>query len=384
MTVEEGGPGIRSIDVMRREIATIPQVIVEQERLLRPALRALAEDVGPDLEEIVLTGCGDSHFAGLATRLAFERVAGIRCRATEALELTRYESRYVRRTPPPLLVAVSYSGEVGRTIEAAATGAGFGWRTVALTGRPDGRLARAVAQPVLMQVPTLGFSPGTSTYVAMITALLVLAAELGRARGRHDAADQLDDGIARVPTQASGTLEAAEDPARAAAELIAASPVTTFIGAGPSRATAAFGAAKLFEGPQRYGVDQDLEEWAHEQYFVSGPSTPVVVVAPSGAAHDRATELLAEMAYLGVPTVVVSDDATIDHPTAVASAASIRLPVAAGADEAVSPLLTCLPLAQVGFFVSDILGTRAYGFPSAEHEREHYETIHRDTRGEPA
>ena len=160
--------------------------------------------------------------------------------------------------------------------------------------------------------------------------------------------------------------------------------MTTFIGAGPSRATAAFGAAKLFEGPQRYGVDQDLEEWAHEQYFVSGASTPVVVVAPSGAAHDRAMELLAEMAYLGVPSVVVSDDPTIDPSTAVASAASIRLPVAAGADEAVSPLLTCLPLAQVGFFVSDILGTRAYGFPSAEHEREHYETIHRDTRGEPA
>jgi len=389
MTVEEEGAAIRSIDVMRAEIATIPEVIGEQVALLRPVLRALAEEVGPDLEEIVLTGCGDSYFAGLATRLAFERVAGIRCRATEALELTRYESRYVRRTPPPLLVAVSYSGEVGRTIEAAATGAGFGWRTVALTGQPHGRLARTVSQPVLMRVPTLGFSPGTSTYVAMITALLVLAAELARARGRRDGADALDDGIATVPAQARATLEAAEEPARAAAELIAASPVTTFIGAGPSRATAAFGAAKLFEGPQRYGVAQDLEEWAHEQYFVSGPSTPVVVIAPSGASHDRAVELLAEMAYVGAPSVLVSDEATSDPPAAVASAAaapapSIHLPVARGADEAISPLLTCLPLAQVGFFVSDILGTRAYGFPSAEHEREHYETIHRDTRGEPA
>jgi len=231
---------------------------------------------------------------------------------------------------------------------------------------------------VLMQVPTLGFSPGTSTYVATITALLVLAAELARARGRHGDADQLDDGLARVPALATATLAAAEDPARAAAELIAGSPVTTFIGAGPSRASAAFGAAKLFEGPQRYGVDQDLEEWAHEQYFVSGPSTPVVVVTPSGAAHDRALELLTEMAFIGVPTVVVSDDATIDP------AGIIRLSVASGADEAISPLLTCLPLAQVGFFVSNLLGTTAYGFPSAEHEREHYDTIHRDTRGEPA
>jgi glucosamine 6-phosphate synthetase-like amidotransferase/phosphosugar isomerase protein len=384
MTAPIEDPDVRSIDVMRHEIATIPRVIADQDAILRPALRALADEVGPDLDEIVLTGCGDSYFAGLATRLAFERVAGIRCRATEALELTRYESRFVRRTPPPLLVAVSYSGEVGRTIEAAATGAGFGWRTIALTGRADGRLARAVAEPVLMNVPTLGFSPGTSTYVAMITALLVLAAELARARGRSDAAAELDDGLSRAPALATATLAASEDTARAAAELIAASPVTTFIGAGPSRATAAFGAAKLFEGPQRYGVVQDLEEWAHEQYFVSGPSTPIVVIAPSGAARDRALELLAEMAFISAPTVVVTDEASTDPPAGIASPAPIRLSVAAGADEAISPLLTCLPIAKVGFFVSEILGTSSYGFPSAEREREHYETIHRDTRGEPA
>jgi hypothetical protein len=60
------------------------------------------------------------------------------------------------------------------------------------------------------------------------------------------------------------------------------------------------------------------------------------------------------------------------------------VPVEGGLDEAVSGLLTPLPLALIGFFVSQALGTRAYGFPTAEHEREHYETIHRDTRNEPA
>jgi glucosamine--fructose-6-phosphate aminotransferase (isomerizing) len=373
------------VDVMREEIATIPNVIADQVKDLRPQFREIAEAAAAeDVADVVLTGCGDSHFAGLATRLAFARDAGVRCVAPEALELSRYDVRYIAPSPRPLLVAVSYSGEVGRTIEATATANRFGWRTLALTGAPDGRLATVAGEPVIMQVPTLGFSPGTSTYVAMVTALLLLAAELARARGRDDRARALDEGLAAAPGLAAGTLKMADEPAREAAELICHSPVTTFLGAGPSRATAAFGAAKLFEGPQRQGVAQDLEEWAHEQYFVSGPSTPVVVVAPSGAAHDRAMELLAEMAYIGVPTVVVSDDPTIDPPAAVASAVSIRLPVAAGADETVSPLLTCLPLAQVGFFVSDILGTRAYGFPSAEHEREHYETIHRDTRGEPA
>jgi glucosamine--fructose-6-phosphate aminotransferase (isomerizing) len=365
---------------MRDEIAMIPDVIANQVARLRPRIRELVMRDAGTLQEVVLTGCGDSHYAGLATRLAFERAAGVRCRAPEALELARYEVRYVPGSPPPLLVALSHSGEVGRTIEATATAAVAGWHTVAFTGRADGRLARTAERTVLMQVPTLGFSPGTSTYVAMVAALLVLAAELARARGRSIEADEVDQALALAPGLAAETLEMSAAPAGAAAARIADAAVTTYLGAGPSRASAAFGAAKLFEGPQRYGVVQDLEEWAHEQYFVSGPATPVVVVAPSGASRDRAGELLAEMDYIGAPSVLVSD--RIDDP--IAAHADVCLPVAAGMPELASPLLTCLPLALVGFFVAEALGTRSYGFPSVEHEVEHYETIHRDSRGTPA
>jgi glucosamine 6-phosphate synthetase-like amidotransferase/phosphosugar isomerase protein len=311
-----------------------------------------------------------------------ERDAGVRCRPIEALELARYEVRYVSTDPRPLLVALSYSGEVGRTIEATATAAAFGWRTVAVTGRADGRLAAVSDQALVMSVPTLGFSPGTSTYVAMCTALLRLTAELARSRGRADAAERADDALARAPELAAATLSASEEPAKAAAALLAESPIVTFLGAGPSRASATFGAAKLFEGPQRYGVAEDLEEWAHEQYFVSDANTPIVVVSPSGASRDRALELVDEMAYIRAPVVFVGD--TDDEVRARLPQESVVLPIAAGLDEAYSPLLTSLPLALLGFFLSERLGTRSYGFRSDEHEREHYETIHRDTRGEPA
>jgi glucosamine 6-phosphate synthetase-like amidotransferase/phosphosugar isomerase protein len=369
----------RAIDVMLREIDTIPAVIADQVEALRPVLRELAAEAGGDLEDVVLTGCGDSYFAGLAARLAFEKFAGVRCLSAEALEFARYYVRYIPRERQPLLVAVSYSGEVGRTIEAAGTAERFGWRTVALTGRPEGRLARQVGRPVLMSVPTLGFSPGTSTYIAMVTALLVLAAELARARGRHGEAATIDEALRRAPELALDTLERSEVPAREAAERISSALVTTFLGAGPSRAAAAFGAAKLFEGPQRYGVAQDLEEWAHEQYFISDPATPIVVIAPSGASYDRAVELIDEMAFVGAPAFLVSDGVP---PEALPRAR--YLPVERGLDEAMSGLLTPLPLALIGFFVSEALGTRAYGFPTEDHEREHYETIHRDTRTEPA
>lgn len=370
----------RSIDIMVAEIDTIPAVIADQSAKLRAPLHALAEELGPTMPEVVLTGCGDSHFAGVGAKLAFERDAGVRCQPLEALELTRYAVRYVPVVPrPPLLVAISYSGSVGRTIEAASTAQTFGWRTVALTGRADGPLAQAV-EPILMDVPTLGFSPGTSTYVAMLTALYTLTAELATVAGRQDGADRANAALLAAPQLARETIRLATGPADQAAELIAAAGTSTFIGSGPHRASAEFGAAKLFEGPQRYGVAQQLEEWAHEQYFVSGPTTPIVVIAPSGAAHDRAGELLAEMAFIGAPTILVSD--LIDD--SVAHSASVVLPIAAGLDEAYSPLLTCLPLALVAFFLAERLGASSYGFPSRAHENEHYETIHRDTRGAPA
>jgi len=372
----------RLIDVMRDELETIPAVIADQvDRLTGPIAELVAATGGAELPEVILTGCGDSHFAGIGVTLAMERDAGVRCRAIEALELTRYGIRYVPvGLHPPLLLAISYSGEVGRTIEAATTADRFGWHVAALTGRPEGRLARATATPILMDVPTLGFSPGTSTYVAMIAASLVLARELARARGRHHAAERIGRALADAPRLAGETLALAQEPAAAVAELMSRSPITTFLGSGPHRASAEFGAAKLFEGPQRYGVAQQLEEWAHEQYFVSGPATPVVVVAPMGASRDRAGELLAEMAFIGVPSVLVTDEPDDE----IARSAAHVLPIAQGLDEAYTPLLTCLPLALTAYFLAERLGTRSYGFPSPEHEREHYETIHRATRGEPA
>jgi fructoselysine-6-P-deglycase FrlB-like protein len=371
----------RGVDVMRSEIDTIPSVIADQVERLRPSLRELAgETVARGIRDIVLTGCGDSYFAGRATRLAFQRSAGFGCLAVEALELARYEIRYLDGAPPPLLVAASYSGEVGRTIEAAALADHFGWPTAALTGNPDSRLGRSVGSPIALDVPTYGLSPGTSTYVAMVAALLILAAELARAGGRRNDATALDERLMRAPELAASTLMDGDGPARDAADLAAVSPLVTFVGAGPSRATAAFGAAKLLEGAQHLAIDQDLEEWAHEQYFVSGPETPIVVIAPIGASRDRAAELIAEMTFIGAPVIFVSD-ALDDH---VARLAAVRMPVGAIRDEAVTPLLTCLPLAQIGWMLSTASGARAYGFPSPAREQEHYETIHRDSRGVPA
>jgi len=206
----------------------------------------------------------------------------------------------------------------------------------------------------------------------MLTTLIRLAAALGAAAGD----DRLLAGLQQIPDLAAKTLVECAGPAEAAASALLPASWVAFLGVGPSEASAKFGAAKLFEGPQVVGLSTNVEEWAHEEYFVTSPGDPVVLVAPTGAGHDRAMEILDELRFIGARPIVVSD---IDP-----GRGALHVPVADGAEEPLSPLLTCLPLALIGFHLARLTGKRSYNFPSDEARDEHYNTIHRATVGEPA
>ena len=133
----------------------------------------------------------------------------------------------------------------------------------------------------------------------------------------------------------------------------------------------------MFEGPQKLGVATNIEEWAHEEYFVSSSGTPVFLIAPSGASFDRATEILSELNFIGAYPVWISD-------ARPAHTAGVLIPLAGGLPEEFSPLLAALPLSLFAFHLSRASGQERFEFASPEIAREHYETIHRATEGEPA
>jgi len=365
---QDGGYGI---ETMNREIGTIPDVIASQ--LADPGghVRELADWLaGRGIEHLYLTGCGDSAFAGLAATLAFRRHSRLRVHAVHALDLARYLVRYL--PPASAVVAISFSGKVGRTNEAARQAAAFGHPVIALTGHADGPLAAAADRILPIDVPTLGFSPGTSTYVGMLCTLIDLAARTPRS-GDGPA---IRAACEQLPGQAAKTLDWCGDVASGLAARMVSGRFVTFLGAGPNEATARFGAAKLFEASQQIALAASVEEWAHEEYFITRPADPVVVIAPSGAARDRAWEILSELQFIRADATVVSD---VEPP---GRAGHLRLPT--GAPEELSPVLAALPLAQLGFHLARQAGKRSYNFPSEAARDEHYDTIHRATFGEPA
>jgi sugar/nucleoside kinase (ribokinase family)/fructoselysine-6-P-deglycase FrlB-like protein len=367
--------------VMEREITTIPAVIRDRLGLAGQAATTVDRLRESSIRRVVLVGCGDSSFACQAAALALNRHSGLQVRWEHALDFARYGVRYHARGTA--VVVVSFSGKTGRTIEAAHQARAFGHLVIALTGAPDSPLAKAADCILSAEIPTFGVSPGTSTYTAMLVTLLTLAAELGAnvAAGADepatpDALGRYAKDLQRLPGLAEETLRLSEGPAHAAAERLAGARMITFLGAGPNEASAKFGAAKIFEGAQQIALATNVEEWAHEQYFITRPGEPVVLVAPSGASSDRVAEILFELNYIEALTVFVGDRAP--------PLPALLLPVAAGIGEELSPVLASIPLSQIGVHLMRLNGRRSYNFPDDEARREHYDTIHRVTIGDPA
>lgn len=231
---------------------------------------------------IILTGCGDSYYAALGLRGLVELAAGVPVVVQPAMEAVSFPS--VLADPAALLVGISVSGKVERTIEALAEHARRGGRTASISAHIDSDLAQAADAAIPTGLRgTPGPVPGTANYLGSLLGLVALAAELAERRGTPLGSAE------RVPS----TLQALSDLVErggdlASAEASALRPPFFSLGSGPDYGTAWFGVAKFIEAAATVGVAQDLEEWAHEQFFTTRPGTTVFVHATTARVHERA------------------------------------------------------------------------------------------------
>ncbi len=345
-------------DTMLADIHAQPAFVRDStERLYRDACRAL-----PSVEHvpsrIYLVGCGDSHYCGVATRLAFEAWSGIPTDALESLEFSRYLIRYA--PPDALAIAVSNSGEVARTVECATYARHRSIRSIGITRSGESRLGRAADAIVPLGYESPGFAPGTLSYMAGLVALSCLAVRLGELAGRlspTEVAARLAS-LADTASQIEGAVQLASRSTPALAAAIGPDEPIVIIGGGPNWGTALFGAAKLIESAAIGAVAQELEEWAHEQYFVTRTGTHTVVLAPEGAANDRARELLAAIRDMQGNAIAVCAES--DEPTIAAADAAVTVP--SGVDELVSPLVYAVPVQLLAYHIAQHRQTVMLGF----------------------
>jgi glucosamine--fructose-6-phosphate aminotransferase (isomerizing) len=307
---------------------------------------------------VYLVGCGDSHYAGLATRFAFERWSGVPTEALESLEFSRYA---VESAPPDaLVIAVSNSGRVVRTVECARVAAERAIASIGVTHTANSPLAVTASMLLECTFEDLGRSPGTLSYMASLVGLYAVAVRLGQLTGRLDdtAAGEILGAIAAAGDAVAATIDANVEVAGRVAANLTPDGLVCILGGGPNYATALFGMAKFIEAAAHPAVGQELEEWAHEQYFCTRAGTTTFVVAPPGASVDRAREQLQAVRVMEGRAIAIC--AADDRETSELSDAV--LPVVSTADELLSALVTALPLELVSLAYAERLGRTMLGF----------------------
>jgi glucosamine--fructose-6-phosphate aminotransferase (isomerizing) len=271
-------------------------------------------------ERLLIGGSGDSLFAALCVMPAFRRWTGLPTEAKTAMELARYEAPLL--TSKDLVISVSNSGSSSRAREAVLLAKDRGAPTLGVTGSLTGALAQQADRIIHRPVNEVDGLPAhygrcflnMAEYLAVLYALYAFGLELGVARGRIDAAfkaEQLaaiEAAIAAVPEICAriepGVIELARQ--------LEGIDTIWAIGAGPSRGTAQYCAAKFHEQMPINGIGGDLEEWAHLEYFLTlkwGARSVVMVLAPPGNSLDRAQEMVQGITGAGGRAVLVTESA---------------------------------------------------------------------------
>jgi glutamine---fructose-6-phosphate transaminase (isomerizing) len=348
---------------MHQQIDTLPDLVrAVAQPFDESARRSFSFEVCTGVKRIYLVGCGDSYHASYGAELAFHQLAGIQAQALSSLSFSRYTVGYLPPTGPltNLVITVSVSGVVSRTIEAAALARKAGATAIALTGTAGSPLAQTAESTFLTTVPPLPDEmrgmvvPGVRSYLASQVALYSAAIRIGEVRGHLTtaAADKLRAELRGLADVLAATITACEPLVK---EWAAKWPTTTafdFVAGGPLFGAAMFSAAKLLEATGEPSMAQETEEWTHLQYFVSQP-TPTILLNAAGFDSDRMAELARAAQSISRPVVAVVPEGEQD----ISQFVDAVWPIKGQVRECFLPLVASIPGELLAAERAAMLGT---------------------------
>ena len=336
------------MNYMIEQIHSLPELM---NQIIQPlddtVRRKLDHELCLSLKRLYVVGCGDSHHASLSTELAFESLTRLPDDPMNSMLFGRYAAGFIPQTGPKtnLVIGISVSGAVSHTAEALRMGKQAGATTAALTATPDSPVGKAAK--IILDVPVPEFSspegvviPGVRSYFTSQVGLFLTAIRIAEIRGKlnNSQAAELRAEIHDFADLASKTIEECEPIAKQAAQDWAGKGEFVFTGSGPNYATALFTAAKVLEASGDSALGQDVEEWAHLQYFAKSVSTPTFIISAGDRDLSRAEEIAVAAKQIGRLVAVVSPKSAVG----LIKHADYHFPIPE-VKEMFSPLITAIP-----------------------------------------
>jgi glucosamine--fructose-6-phosphate aminotransferase (isomerizing) len=333
------------------------------------------------MNQFVLTGCGTSYHAALASSYLlyaiFQKTSAV---SVESFELTYYFRRLNTKT---IVVGFSHTGNTKTTLDAMRVAKESGAATLGLTGTRGSKIFEIADRVLMVGNGEEKSRAHTKSYTASVLASMYLSLDFIANEASNKVAEGLLDQLNDVPSAVGDALKSEKEISDFVRKLNNLEDDGGkqeikryfFVGAGPNIATALEAALKIKETSYACAEGMELEQFLHGPWVSLDSDALVVMIAPKGPAHQRYLDLLQVCRELGVKTLAITDDKHVKELASV----SIEMKELS---EELSPLTYIVPLQLLAYHIaidkglnpdlirydnSKIWGARQIIFPPGTH-----------------
>ena len=298
------------------------------------------------VDSALILACGTSYHAGLVARYWLESLAGIPCTVEIASE---YRYRESVPNPRTLVVAISQSGETADTLAALQHAKGLGQKhSLAICNVAESALVRNAELQFLTRAgPEIGVA-STKAFTSQLTALLILAVTVARARGRVFPEQEILGALQMLPAAVAGALRLEPEMAAWAAKFTQCEHAL-FLGRGVHYPIAMEGALKLKEISYIHAEAYAAGELKHGPLALVDAKMPVIAIAPKDSLLDKLKSNLQEVRARGGELYVLANED-------FAEGDGIHVARMHGAPGILSPIVSTVPLQLLAYHAALLRG----------------------------
>ncbi len=341
-----------------KEIHEQPQAIIDTIRgriaqdtgdVVLPEIEALGDRI-QKIRRVALVACGTAWHACLVGKFIMERLARMPTEVDYASEF-RYRDPLV--DSETLMIVVSQSGETADTLAALETAKHKGSPVIAVCNVVDSSIARKADVVVYTHAGPEISVASTKAFTTQLTALYLLALQLGRRSGRLERRRQSEciQALVAIPNLLEQILKNEDAIARVARRYTNATDVL-YLGRGINYPIALEGALKLKEISYIHAEGYPAGEMKHGPIALIDEKVPVVVLIPFDEVYGKTLSNLKEVESRGGRIIAVTDKA--DAELSRIADAVIEVPAT---NSSLTPLLLAIPLQLFAYHVAVERGT---------------------------
>lgn len=286
-----------------------PLTMIQFDRSLEAVRKLMREPVLKEAKHVIGTGCGDSNIAAFAVKEAFAHyLPDVEYEAVEAIELSRHYA-FPADGSDTVVLLISVSGRIFRTVEALRQCKRHGITTVAVTDNVQSQTAREADLVLYENTPAGDNNAGLRTYYVSVMSTILLAAAMAQVRTGEPHTERLREQVQRYHDAFFGQWDSLDRACFATAVHWMDKKYLEITADGPLFWAGKFIQAKIIELSGDACTVTDSENYRHVNGFM-GPGEDfgeLVLINSRDSNVEHMAAAVGEMVEKGREVLLISD-----------------------------------------------------------------------------